>query len=308
MKRNDFLAGFLSYALWGALPLFWHVLEHVNFMVLLSSRIVLSAVFTLLLLAVTGGLDAFFAVLRSRRKMLYLAVAAAVISVNWGVYIWAVNAGHVMDASLGYYMNPLVVFACGLIVFHEKCGAMEWAALALASAGVLAATLRLGKFPFVAVTLALSFSAYGVLKKYAGVSGIVSIAVETLLLAPFALGFLLLSPGVRAAAPQWSVGTWLLLIMTGPATAVPMVLYTRGVTTLPFTVMGFLQYVSPTLMLFAGFLMGETIGDGQLLPFILIWLGLALFSAGMVRRERVQRRTAVTTGTTETAGSAVDSQ
>ncbi len=307
MKRNDFLAGLASYALWGALPLFWHVLEHVHFLVLLSSRIVLSAAFTLLLLVVTGSLESFFAVLRSRRKMLYLAAAAVVISVNWGVYIWAVNAGHVMDASLGYYMNPLVVFACGLIVFREKCGAMEWAALALAAAGVLAATLRLGKFPFVAVTLAVSFSAYGVLKKYAGVSGIVSIAVETLMLTPFALGFLLLSPGVRAAAPQWSAGTWLLLMMTGPVTAVPMALYTRGVTTLPFTVMGFLQYVSPTLILVAGYLMGETIGEGQLLPFILIWLGLALFSAGMVRRERAQRRVAVT-GTTETTGSSADSQ
>lgn len=287
VNKKSLLVGVLCYILWGSLPLYWHLLESWNPLFILACRIVFSAVFMLALLACLKKLPVVWGTFRDRAKMRWLLPAALVITVNWGTYIWAVNSGRILDASLGYYMNPLVVFALGVLVFREKSGALSWVALALAGVGVTLSAFLFGAFPYAALALAISFAVYGLLKKFAHVDGLVSITVETLLIAPLALLFLLLAPVSRTAMAQVTPLSALLLIGTGAVTAVPLVLYTRGVNDLPFTAMGFLQFISPTLQLIIGLTVyKEPFNLSELVAFAFIWAGLALYMIGLFRGER----------------------
>lgn len=277
------------YVLWGLLPLYWHMLDEVDAFVILANRIVWSAVFTVALLFALKRFGDVKAVLHDRAKMRFVIPAAVMISINWGLYIWAVNAGHLLDSSLGYYLNPLMVFAVGMLLFREKCGILDWVALALATVGVLVATLAYGAFPWVAISLALSFALYGTFKKLGGVSGLTSIAVETILVAPFALGFLLLSPASHAAFSALTLKTGLLLFFTGVVTATPLILFTHGVNRLPFTTVGFLQYISPTLQLLIGTLFfHETLTQDRVVALVFFGVALVLYSIGITRRAKQQ--------------------
>ena len=169
------------------------MLDGVDSFVILANRIVWSMVFTIALLLALRRFSDVRTVLHDKKKMRFMIPAALTITVNWGLYIWSVNAGHLLDASLGYYLNPLMAFAVGMLLFREKCGALEWVALGLATVGVLIATIAYGAFPWIAIGLATSFALYGLLKKLAGIGGLTSIAVETILITPFAIAFLLLA-------------------------------------------------------------------------------------------------------------------
>lgn len=296
-ERNiGILSTAACYVLWGLLPLYWHLLDEVDAFVILANRIVWSAVFTVVLLLALKRFGDVKAVLRDKTKMRFVIPAAIMITINWGLYIWAVNAGHLLDASLGYYLNPLMVFAVGMLLFREKCGALDWVALALATVGVLVSTLAYGAFPWVALSLALSFGLYGTFKKLGGVSGLTSIAVETILVAPFALAFLLISPASHAAFSALTLKTGLLLFFTGVVTATPLILFTHGVNRLPFTTVGFLQYISPTLQLIIGTLFfHETLTKDRIVALAFIGAALVLYSFSMARRARRQ-------STLETAG------
>ncbi len=298
-ERNiGILSTAACYVLWGLLPLYWHLLDEVDAFVILANRIVWSAVFTVVLLLALKRFGDVKAVLRDKMKMRFVIPAAIMITINWGLYIWAVNAGHLLDASLGYYLNPLMVFAVGMLLFREKCGALDWVALALATVGVLVSTLAYGAFPWVALSLALSFGLYGTFKKLGGVSGLTSIAVETILVAPFALAFLLISPASHAAFSALTLKTGLLLFFTGVVTATPLILFTHGVNRLPFTTVGFLQYISPTLQLIIGTLFfHETLTKDRIVALAFIGAALVLYSFSMARRARRQ-------STLETAGGA----
>jgi chloramphenicol-sensitive protein RarD len=219
-RKAGFLGTILCFVLWGLLPLYWHLLSNVDAIVILASRILCSALFTVALLLITGRFGEVREVLRDGKKMRFMVPAALVITVNWGIYIWAVNAGHLLDASLGYYLNPLVVFAIGMLLFRERCGLLEWIALGLAAAGVLVSTLAYGAFPWIALALATTFGVYGALKKLAGVSGLPSIAVETILVLPFALAYLLFAPASHAMYASLTLPTAVLLVLTGVVTAV----------------------------------------------------------------------------------------
>ena len=278
------------YAMWGLLPLYWHMLDGVDAAVILANRIVWSAVFTIALLFALKRFGDVKAVLRDRSKMRFVIPAAVMITINWGLYIWAVNAGHLLDASLGYYLNPLMVFAVGMLLFREKCGALDWIALALATVGVLVSTLAYGAFPWVALSLALSFGLYGTLKKLAGINGLTSIAVETILVAPFALAFLIFSPASHAAFAALTLKTGLLLLFTGVVTATPMILFTHGVNRLPFTTVGFLQYISPTLQLIIGTLIfHEALTRDRIVALVFFGAALILYSIGMARRAKAEK-------------------
>ena len=289
-ERNiGILSTAACYVLWGLLPLYWHLLDKVDAFVILANRIVWSAVFTVVLLLVLKRFGDVKAVLRDKTKMRFVIPAAIMITINWGLYIWAVNAGHLLDASLGYYLNPLMVFAVGMLLFREKCGALDWVALALATVGVLVSTLAYGAFPWVALSLALSFGLYGTFKKLGGVSGLTSIAVETILVAPFALAFLLFSPASHAVFSALTLKTGLLLFFTGVVTATPLILFTHGVNRLPFTTVGFLQYISPTLQLMIGTLFfHETLTKDRIVALVFIGAALVLYSFSMARRARRQ--------------------
>lgn len=287
--KRSLLMVLAGYVIWGVLPLYWHTLSGIDPIVILCCRIVMSAVCTTLLLLVTGRLSELWAVMRNKQLMKFLIPAALTVTVNWGVYIWAVSAGHVTDSSLGYYMNPLVVFLFGTLIFKERCGKMELFALLFAAAGVLLSTLQYGAFPYIAITLAVSFALYGMFKKFAHVDGTVSIAVETVVLFPAALLFLILSPGTQAAIETATPLQYIFLVLAGIVTAAPLIMYTQGVNGLPFITMGFLQYVCPTLMLILGVLiMGEPFTVAQGVSFAFIWAGLILFSIGMIKREKKQ--------------------
>ena len=290
-ERNIGLLSTLAcYILWGLLPLYWHILEDLDSFFILCNRIIWSAVFTIAILLITKKFGEVKAVFRDKKKMRFMIPAAITITINWGVYIWAVNAGHLLDSSLGYYMNPLVVFAIGIALFHETSGVVDWISLALATIGVLIATIAYGAFPWIAVVLALSFGLYGTFKKLAGVGGITSIAVETIMITPFALAFLLFSPASADSIAQLTPLTTTLLLLTGIVTASPLILFTFGVNRLPLSTVGFLQYSSPTLQMFIGVLVfHEVLTQDRIIAFAFIAAALVLYTIGMVQRARKAR-------------------
>lgn len=290
-ERNIGLLSTLAcYILWGLLPLYWHLLEQMDAVFILANRIIWSAVFTAGILLITKKTQDVKAVIRDKKKMRFMIPAAITITINWGVYIWAVNAGHLLDSSLGYYMNPLVVFAIGIALFHETSGVIDWIALGLAAIGVLIATIAYGAFPWVAVVLALSFGLYGTLKKLAGVGGLASIAVETLLIAPFALAFLVFAPESHASLAKLTPLTTALLLLTGVVTASPLILFTYGVNRLPLTTVGFLQYSSPTLQMIIGVLVfQEALTQDRIVAFAFIAAALVLYTIGMTQRAKKAR-------------------
>ena len=289
-RNIGLLSTLACYILWGLLPLYWHALEHLNSVFILANRIIWSAVFTVGILLVSKRFGEVKAVLRDKKKMRFMIPAAIAITINWGVYIWAVNAGHLLDSSIGYYMNPLVVFAIGIVLFHETSGVIDWIALGLATIGVLIATIAYGAFPWIAVVLALSFGVYGTLKKLAGVGGLTSIAVETLLLLPFALLFVAVSPASHASIAALTPLTTVLLFLSGIVTASPLILFTFGVNRLPLTTVGFLQYSSPTLQMLIGVLVfKEVLTQDRIIAFAFIAVALVLYTIGMVQRARKLR-------------------
>ena len=294
-RNIGLISALACYILWGLLPLYWHALEHLNPVFILSNRIIWSAVFTVSLLLILKKFDEVKSVLRDKKKMRFVIPAAIAITINWGVYIWAVNSGHILDSSIGYYMNPLMVFAIGIVIFREKSGVVDWIALGLATVGVLIATIAYGAFPWVAIVLATSFGVYGTLKKLAGVGGLTSIAVETILLAPFALAFVAFAPASHASIAALTPLTATLLFFTGIVTASPLILFTFGVNRLPLSTVGFMQYMSPTLQLLIGVLVfKEVITQDRIIAFAFIAVALVLYTVGMVQRNKKARQEAQT--------------
>ncbi len=289
-RNIGLLSTLACYILWGILPLYWHALEQLDSFFILCNRVVWSAVFTVGVLLATKRFGEVKAVFRDAKKMRFVIPAAVAITINWGVYIWAVNAGHVLDTSLGYYMNPLMVFATGIVLFREKASIFEWVALGLATIGVLITTLAYGAFPWVAIILALSFTIYGTLKKLAGVGGVTSIAVETLLIGPFALGFLLFAPASHASVAALNPPLAVLLLLSGAITASPLILFTFGVNRLPLSTVGFMQYISPTLQMFIGiWVFKEVLTQDRIVAFAFIGAALVLYTIGMTRRAQQER-------------------
>jgi len=235
----------------------------------------------LIVLPIARRTKVFWETLKNKAAMRWLVPASVMIAVNWGLFIWAVNTGRVLEASLGYYMNPLIAFLFGAAMFRENCTKLQFAAVALAFTGLLISVIAYGSFPVVSVILALTFGAYGVFKKKSQTDPIASIAIESLLMTPFALifAFVFMRDGIMAV----SIAEILLMVGGGAATAVPLVLYSRAINEIPFTTVGFLQYISPSLTLAYALLTGESITAPRLVSFIFTWLGLAVFSVALIR-------------------------
>ena len=272
-----------TYVIWGILPIYWQLLGGVNSLLVLCCRIIFSLIFTIVLLGVSGNIKVFRDTLLDKASMRWLIPAAVIVTFNWGLFIWAVNSGHVIECSLGYYINPLLVFLIGVLLLREKFTRLQLVAVALAFVGVLISVLAYGVFPVVSITLALTFAVYGVLKKKARVEPVAGIAIETLVITPFALAFALLfmMDGILNA----SLGELLLLAGAGVATAVPLIMFSRSVNNVPFIIVGFFQYISPSLMLIYGIISGEAPSTAQLISLIFTGLGLVVFSIALVRGE-----------------------
>jgi len=262
---------------------------------ILANRIVWSFVLVVGVLAWLGRWSWLGRAMRMPRTLAAYAATALLLTVNWGVWIWAVTNGRIVDSSLGYFMTPLVNVALGTLVLGERPRPAQWAAVGLAFAGVTVMTAATGSLPWIGLLLALSFGAYGLVRKTAPLGALEGLTLETMLLVPVALAYLLWHWGAGPAsfpAPSLAVNLW--LIGLGPGTAIPLLCFAYGARRLPLTTLGLLQYLSPSLQFALGILVfGEALGPGRLAGFALIWIGLALYSADAWRQR--DRPTAVPT-------------
>ncbi len=275
-----------AYVLWGLFPLYFARLAAVPPAEILVHRIVWSLLFVLALLGWRRQWGWLKPALRSPKVLGAFALSALLLSCNWLTYIWAIANGHVIDASLGYFITPLVNVLLGYSVLHERPRRMQWAALALATAGVVWLTALTGQLPWIALVLAASFGAYGLLRKIAPLGALEGLTLETLLLAPPALIALALWWPTRSF-PAAEFSTNLLLIGVGPLTAVPLLLFAAGARRIPMTTLGLLQYIGPSIQFGLGvWLFGEPFGGARLAGFALIWAALVLYSADGWRSAR----------------------
>jgi len=271
------LAAFSAYGMWGVLPLYWKQLSSVSALEVLCHRVVWSGLFLVLVLLAQGRLGDVLGIWRKRTSALAVMACSALITVNWGIYIWAVQVGRVTESSLGYYITPLLSVALGAFFFHEKLDHWARVSVSLAVMGVAVATWRLGSLPWVAVVLSISFALYGALKKKAGLDALSGLAAETLVSMPFALATLVWMHGgaISHAGPK----TATLLILAGPVTALPLLTFAYAAVRIPLQRLGFIQYFSPTLQLSIGlFLLGEHLNTPMRFAFATVVAAVLLYA------------------------------
>jgi chloramphenicol-sensitive protein RarD len=300
MKQDQ--AGILytafSYLLWGILPIYWKWVNHVSADEILANRIFWSFWFMLLFLFVSKRWKEFTNYLKTsltKKKQLFaLLLASLLISTNWFIYIWAVNTNQMVEASLGYYINPLVSVLLGVFILKESLSKAQVISFGLAAIGVLILTLSYGEFPWIAIGLAFSFGLYGLAKKLIQVESSIGLTLETMTIAPISLIYLgyMWKEGTLSLF-HFSVGTDLLLMGAGAATAIPLLFFSKGAQQIPLYMVGFLQYIAPTITLILGiFMYHEEFSVTHLVSFMFIWLALTVFTASRVQYARKRRRDA----------------
>ncbi|MFV1990783.1 MAG: EamA family transporter RarD [Acidimicrobiales bacterium] len=289
--RDGVTYGIAAYVLWGLLPIYWKQLQKVGAMEILGHRIVWSAFF---LLAVIG-LKRQWRWIRAVPRTTYLLLlgGAVLLALNWGVYIWAVNAGHIVDTALGYFINPLLNVVIGVLVLGERMRPLQWAAVGIATVGVLYVTVQQGSLPWIALVLAASFSLYGLVKKkVAGVTAIQGLTIETLWLVLPAAGFLFYAATDAAPDARFTAlggGTILLLVGTGLATSIPLVLFGAAAQRIPLSTLGILQYLAPSIAFVIGItIYAEEVSTVMLTGFVFVWVALVVYSADSLRAARMQ--------------------
>lgn len=287
-----------AYLAWGLLPVYWKALEALPALEILAHRVLWSFLLTAVLLFVGGSRwREVRQVLRSGRTLLTYLLISLLISANWLIYIWAVNAGFIVETSLGYFINPLVSVLLGVLVLREPMRGGQWIAIAVAAAGVSYLTIRYGSLPWIGLSLAGSFAIYGLLKKTTTVSALTGFAFETAWVFPLAAGYLLYLNSTGAGAlGHTSLNTTLLLIGTGFATALPLIFFAAGAKRIPLSIVGLLQYIAPTLGFLLGiFVYNEPFNQDRLIGFSLIWLALVIYTVEGIytRRKRLRSSGAV---------------
>ncbi|MEU3482402.1 EamA family transporter RarD [Streptomyces sp. NPDC033754] len=289
--RAGLLYGIGAYGMWGLVPLFWPLLKPAGAVEILAHRMVWSLVFVGLALLALRRWSWIPELVRSPRKLALITVAAAVISVNWGLYIWSVNAGKVVEASLGYFINPLVTIALGVLVLKERLRPAQWAAVGVGFAAVLVLAIGYGQPPWISLTLAFSFAIYGLVKKKLNLGGLESLAAETAVLFLPALGYLIwLGTRGDLAFGSEGAGHAALLASTGIVTAVPLVCFGAAAIRVPLSTLGLLQYLAPTFQFLLGVLyFHEAMPPERWAGFSLVWLALTLLTWDALRTARRSR-------------------
>lgn len=288
--RLGIFYGLGAYLLWGVLPIYWKLLQHVEAMEILANRFLWSAVFVFLLLLATGKLNIFMqetkAIFSMKKTACCMVLAAIMISFNWGIFIWAVEAGRIVETSMGYYISPLMNVLFGVVFLRERLAKLQIVAVSCAAVGIGVIIVHNGGLPWVALTLPLTFAFYGLLKKIIIAQPMTSILLETLLISPLAAGYLYyLSINEGTVYQSCDMNTLLLLAGAGAVTATPMLLFTACARKLPLNIVGFLQYISPSISLMIGVLIyGEPFTGTTATAFGCIWAGLALFIWSQIRR------------------------
>ena len=278
-----------AYAAWGLFPLFFKQLGQVGAQEVVAHRTVWSLLFVLALLLVKKHFSWMRAVLGQPKVLAAFALSAVLLATNWLIYVWAVQNDHVLDASLGYFINPLVNVALGFAVLHERPRKLQWLAVGLAAAGVVWLTVQAGRLPWVALSLAFSFGFYGLLRKIAPLGALEGLTVETLVLAPIALGALAWwSLQGHSAFVSGDGFTLFMLLLSGPLTAITLLLFASGARRIPMTTLGLLQYIAPTTQFVLGvWLYHEPFQPSRLVGFALIWAALAVYSLESLLRSRM---------------------
>ncbi|MGR9048367.1 EamA family transporter RarD [Halobacillus faecis] len=278
-----------AYILWGVLPIYWKMIQEIPAFEILAHRIVWSFLFMGLVILMARKQKEFMRecrqIVKNKKQLIGITLASITISINWVTYILAVNTDHVVEASLGYYINPLVSILLGMIVLKEKFSKAQWLAFFLAGLGVMYMTVNFGSVPWLALLLAFSFGSYGLLKKLVPLNAMFGLTIETLIVTPIALVFLL-----QQQTGQWSTidfWSWTTAIVFGAGivTAIPLLLFSAGAKRIPLSMVGFLQYFAPTIMLMIGiFLYDEPFTDVHAVSFTLIWAGLAVYTITRMKR------------------------
>lgn len=273
-----------AYLMWGLLPLYWKLIESVAAEEILAHRIIWSFMFMLFVLGISKRLGQLLAewkrLLHQPKSFIFLIIASLLISINWFLYIWAVNHDHIIETSLGYYINPLISILLGMVVLKERLNFWQLFSVALAAAGVTILTVQFGSFPWVAISLAVSFGIYGLAKKTANFDAAIGLTMETLVITPLALIYLLfLQVNGSMSFGSSSLSDSLLLMGAGIATAMPLLYFAKGARLIPLSMLGFLQYISPTISLCIGvFLYHEHFTRAHMTAFFFIWTALITFS------------------------------
>ena len=290
-ERSALIAGIAAFGFWGVIPIYWKWMAAVPAAQILAHRVVWTAIFLVFLLSWKQRWPEVRSAVVSRRTLLYCLGSGAAISLNWLVFIWAVNVNRVLETSLGYFMTPLVNVLFGAVLLRERLSRFQFASVMLATAAVLNLTFGYGRFPWIAVTLAVSFGIYGLLRKLSGTAPTPGLFIETILLVPVGIAYLLYQQfhgTLFFGAPHWTPS--LLLLTTGVVTGLPLVWFGHAARHLRLTTLGFLQYIAPSSTFFLSiFLYDEPFTRAHLVTFALIWIALAIFTAETVRRWRSAR-------------------
>ncbi|CAB4875653.1 unannotated protein [freshwater metagenome] len=285
--RVGLLFGVSAYTLWGLFPLYWPLLEPANPLEIVSHRAVWTSVFCIIVLALTKSLKTTLSTFKRKNVPTKLFTTSLLISINWLVYIWATNNGHVVEASLGYYMNPVIMIAMGVVLLQEKMRRMQWVSIAIASTGVLILTIDYGRLPWIAIALALSWGSYGFIKKTLGLGALEGLAIETMIASIPYLGYLLFLGANGKGQFGHGGGLTTLLISAGAVTAIPLLLFNGATTRLPFTIIGLLQYITPTLQFALGvWVLHEDMPAARWAGFIIIWVALVVLATDLFRSNR----------------------
>ncbi len=284
MNRKKYVEGLvygsLSYVMWGLLPLYWKLVHAVSPYQVFGQRVVWSFLFVTILLMVRKEWGEFCNIIKDKREWIRIIGPAVFISLNWISYIWGVNNGYVIEASLGYYINPLIVTLFGRMFFNERLNNLQKISIGLAAVGILLRTLMYGRIPIVGLTLAITFAVYGLLKKKSKLNSISGLGFETLVIGIPALIYLVIcETSGSGITGNLSWIFWPMIALSGIVTAVPLIFFAEGMKRLPLTIMGFLQYLSPTLQLIMGiFVFKENFDLSSLAAFAFIWVGVILFT------------------------------
>ncbi len=272
--------GLSAYLIWGLVPIYWPHLQPATPLEILAHRVVWSLLFVVVVISATGKIKTTLAVLANKRSLCLLAIASVLIATNWGLFIWASVNGHILDSALGYYVTPLVSVGLGVFFLKEKLRPLQWVAIAIAGIAVIYLATAHGKVPYVAVGLAASFGVYGYVKKLANVPAIESLAVETLVLFPLALGYLLwLGQHGNGTFGSHSLGHSFWLVSSGVVTAVPLILFSASAIRVPLSTIGLLQYVGPSVQFIVGlWYFHEHMPTSRLVGFLLTWLALVILT------------------------------
>jgi chloramphenicol-sensitive protein RarD len=287
VRSLGLLFGVSAYTLWGLFPIYWPLLKPANPLEIVSHRAVWTLVFCFIILALTKTLKSTLSLLKRPKIVAGLFLGSILISINWIIYIYAANTGHVIEASLGYFINPLVVIATGVIVLKEKMRPLQWTAVGIATIGVAVLTIDYGRLPWIALGLALSWGSYGLVKKQLGLGALEGLSIETLLSSGFYLAYLIWLGNSGEGHFTYSLTLTLLLIGGGAVTAIPLLLFNGSTNRLPLTLVGLLQYITPTIQFCIGvWYYHEDMPAARWAGFLIIWVALMSLALDLLRSSR----------------------